>query len=103
MADVKRSISDSPMVVSLWKDVPAGAKRAQAGAFEGAASQQGRVATEQVHRRYFQHAITTSYHQWVWEREAHTNWSMVTCQGSTTRSELTTLRFTGSTPADSRQ
>ena len=53
MADVKRSISDSPMVVSLWKDVPAGAKRAQAGAFERAASQQGRVATEQVHRRYF--------------------------------------------------
>ena len=24
---------------------------------------------------------------WVWEREAHINWSMVTCQGST-RSEL---------------
>ena len=25
--------------------------------------------------------------QWVWEREAHINWSMATCQGST-RSEL---------------
>ena len=31
--------------------------------------------------------MTTSYQQWVWEREAHINWSMVTCQGST-RSEL---------------
>ena len=34
-------------------------------------------------RRYFQHAITTSYQQWVWERGANINWSMVTCQGST--------------------
>ena len=34
-------------------------------------------------RRYFQHSTTTSYQQWVWEREAHINWSMVTCQGST--------------------
>ena len=32
--------------------------------------------------------IPTSYQQWVWEREAHSNWSMVICQGST-RSELT--------------
>ena len=31
--------------------------------------------------------MPTSYQQWVWEREAHMNWSMVTCQGST-RSEL---------------
>ena len=31
--------------------------------------------------------MPTSYHKWVWEREAHINWSMVTCQGST-RSEL---------------
>ena len=30
----------------------------------------------------------TSYQQWVWEREAHINWSMVTCQGGSTRSEL---------------
>ena len=27
------------------------------------------------------------YQQWEWEREAHINWSMVTCQGSI-RSEL---------------
>ena len=31
--------------------------------------------------------MPTSYQEWVWEREAHINWSMVTCQGST-RSEL---------------
>ena len=31
--------------------------------------------------------MATSYQQWVWEREANINWSMVTCQGST-RSEL---------------
>ena len=31
--------------------------------------------------------MPTSYQQWVWEREAHINWSMVTCQGRT-RSEL---------------
>ena len=31
--------------------------------------------------------MPTSYQQWVWEREANVNWSMVTCQGST-RSEL---------------
>ena len=37
--------------------------------------------------QYFQHAITTSYQEWVWEKEAYINWSMVTCQGST-RSEL---------------
>ena len=29
----------------------------------------------------------TSYQSWAWEREAHINWSIVTCQGST-RSEL---------------
>ena len=28
-----------------------------------------------------------SYRQWVWKREAHINWSMMICQGST-RSEL---------------
>ena len=27
--------------------------------------------------------IPTSYQQWVWEREAHINWSMVICRGST--------------------
>ena len=27
--------------------------------------------------------MPTSYQLWVWEREAHINWSMVTCQGST--------------------
>ena len=27
--------------------------------------------------------MPTSYQEWVWEREAHFNWSMVTCQGST--------------------
>ena len=27
--------------------------------------------------------MLTSYHQWVWQREAHINWSMLTCQGST--------------------
>ena len=47
------------------------------------------------------HAITTSYQKWVWEREAHINWSMKTCQGST-RSELP-WGFTGPVPADSRQ
>ena len=31
--------------------------------------------------------IPTSYQQWVWEREAHINRSMVICRGST-RSEL---------------
>ena len=31
--------------------------------------------------------MPTSYQWWVWEREAHINWSMVTYQGST-RSEL---------------
>ena len=31
--------------------------------------------------------VTTSYQQWVWEREANIDWSMVICQGST-RSEL---------------
>ena len=35
------------------------------------------------------------------EREAHINWSMVTCQGSTRTG--TTLRTTGPVPADSRQ
>ena len=34
-------------------------------------------------RRYFQHAYT----KWVWEREGHINWSMVTCRDNT-RSEL---------------
>ena len=27
--------------------------------------------------------MPTSYQQWVWEREANINWSMVVCQGST--------------------
>ena len=27
--------------------------------------------------------MPTSYQKWVWEREAHIDWSMVTCQGST--------------------
>ena len=27
--------------------------------------------------------MPTSYQQWVWERDAHIYWSMVTCQGST--------------------
>ena len=27
--------------------------------------------------------MPTLYHLWVWEREAHINWSVVTCQGST--------------------
>ena len=31
--------------------------------------------------------MPTSYQQWVWEREANINWSVVICQGST-RSEL---------------
>ena len=31
--------------------------------------------------------MPTSYQQWVWEGEAHINWSMVTYQGST-RSKL---------------
>ena len=31
--------------------------------------------------------MPTSYQQWVWEREANIDWSMVICQGST-RSEL---------------
>ena len=31
--------------------------------------------------------MPTSYQQWLCEREANINWSMVTCQGST-RSEL---------------
>ena len=31
--------------------------------------------------------IPTSYQQWVWEREAHIIWSLVTCEDST-RSEL---------------
>ena len=31
--------------------------------------------------------MPSSYQTWVWEREAHINWSMMTCQGST-RSEL---------------
>ena len=31
--------------------------------------------------------MPTPYQQWVWQREAHIDWSMVTCQGST-RSEL---------------
>ena len=39
--------------------------------------------------------------KWGWEREARINWSMVTCQGSTRFG--TTLMFTGSVPADSRQ
>ena len=36
--------------------------------------------------RYFQHARFIPI-EWVWEREANINWSMVICQGST-RSEL---------------
>ena len=36
------------------------------------------------------------------KREAHINWSMVTCQGST-RLELTTLGFTGPVPVESQQ
>ena len=32
--------------------------------------------------------MPTSYEEWVWEREAHIHWSMVTCQGSVTRLEL---------------
>ena len=31
--------------------------------------------------------MPTLYQKWVWEREAHINWSMMTCQGCT-RSEL---------------
>ena len=31
--------------------------------------------------------MTTSYQEWVWEREANINWSMVICQGNA-RSEL---------------
>ena len=31
--------------------------------------------------------MPTPYRQWVWERKAYMNWSMVPCQGST-RSEL---------------
>ena len=27
--------------------------------------------------------MLTSYQSWVWKREAHINWSMVTCQGNT--------------------
>ena len=27
--------------------------------------------------------ITTPYQEWVWEIEAHINWPVVTCQGST--------------------
>ena len=27
--------------------------------------------------------MPTLYQKWVWEREAHINWSMVTCQDST--------------------
>ena len=27
--------------------------------------------------------MPTSYQYWVWESEAHINWSMVTCEGST--------------------
>ena len=27
--------------------------------------------------------MPTSYQQWLWEREAHINWSMVTCKSST--------------------
>ena len=27
--------------------------------------------------------MPTSYQWWVWEREAHINWSLMTCQGST--------------------
>ena len=27
--------------------------------------------------------MSASYQKWVWEREAHINWSMMTCQGST--------------------
>ena len=27
--------------------------------------------------------MPTSYQHWVWEREAHISWSMMTCQGST--------------------
>ena len=43
---------------------------------------------------YFQHA------HWVWEREAHINWSMVMQRQHPFG---TTLRFTGPVPADSRQ
>ena len=44
------------------------------------------VLTESVaYTRTFN--MPTSYQYWVWEREAHINWSMVTCQSST-RSEL---------------
>ena len=44
--------------------------------------------------------MPTAYQQWVWEREVHINWSMVTCHGST-HSELppvlsTCLRHTNS-------
>ena len=44
-----------------------------------------RVTQLRTSRRYFQHAHFIPLA--VWEREAHINWSMVTCQGST-RSEL---------------
>ena len=40
--------------------------------------------------RYYRHlsiCMPTLYQQWAWERDAHINWSMVTCQGNT-RSEL---------------
>ena len=33
--------------------------------------------------RYHTLSTPTSYQKWVWEREAHFNWSMVTCQSST--------------------
>ena len=39
----------------------------------------------------------------MWEREAHIDWSMVTCPGSNQSFGINTLRFTDPVPTDCRQ